>query len=191
MVARDSPGTGAIAFIGCLSGPVGVGPGKALAALRGCYRGSSEHILNRPLPVARQMVLQVAVRDIGQLTDFDRSWRPSPSPSPNPPPPARGCASRPVRPRTAAGPSTTTPTRLPHPPPTAVQCTWPEGFPPVGPCADREVRASDDKCAHGPAPRPSRGSPNPQCPSPSAGCGSCRRRSQGRASSSENSGLVW
>jgi len=30
--------------------------------------------MNRPVPLARKMVLQLAVRDIGQLTDIFERW---------------------------------------------------------------------------------------------------------------------
>jgi hypothetical protein len=37
-------------------------------ALRGRSRGSSEQVVKCPMPVARQILLQIAARDIGQLT---------------------------------------------------------------------------------------------------------------------------
>jgi len=37
--------------------------------LRVCSRGPG-NLMNRPVPLARKMVLQLAVRDIGQLTDI-------------------------------------------------------------------------------------------------------------------------
>ena len=62
---------GAIVFIGFLSGPVRAGPGERWS-LCGLRPGGSEQLLKCSVSVARQMVLQVAVRDIGQLTDFER-----------------------------------------------------------------------------------------------------------------------
>ena len=44
--------------------------GRALASLRGCARSRPGPTLTCPVPVARKMVLQVAYRDIGQLTDI-------------------------------------------------------------------------------------------------------------------------
>src|SRR5437016_7471880 len=52
---------GAIAFIGFLSGPVQAGPAGAVRPAR----------LLPALPVAPKMLLQLAVRDIGQLTDIE------------------------------------------------------------------------------------------------------------------------
>jgi hypothetical protein len=37
--------------------------------LRACSRGPG-HVMNRPVPLAKEIVLQVAVKDIGQLTDI-------------------------------------------------------------------------------------------------------------------------
>jgi len=45
--------------------PAGV---SRFRALRGRSRGSSEQVVKDPVPVARQILLQIAARDIGQLT---------------------------------------------------------------------------------------------------------------------------
>jgi hypothetical protein len=42
---------------------------ESAGTLRACSRGPG-HVMNRPVPLAREIVLQVAVKDIGQLTDI-------------------------------------------------------------------------------------------------------------------------
>jgi hypothetical protein len=59
-----------IAFTGFLNGPVRVGPGEPWPLCAAAPGEGPGDILNRPVPVAWKIVLQVAVRDIGQLTDF-------------------------------------------------------------------------------------------------------------------------
>jgi hypothetical protein len=44
---------------------------EALATPRARSQGGPEQIVQFPVPVALQIVLQIAVRDIGQLTDFE------------------------------------------------------------------------------------------------------------------------
>src|SRR5579864_3624481 len=46
---------------------------RVLVTPRGAHRERSEQRAQVPVPVARKMVLQVAVRDIGQLTDIRRA----------------------------------------------------------------------------------------------------------------------
>jgi hypothetical protein len=42
---------------------------ESVGTLRACSRGP-DNVMNRPVPLAREIVLQVAVKDIGQLTDI-------------------------------------------------------------------------------------------------------------------------
>jgi hypothetical protein len=61
---------GAIAFFGFVSGPVRVDPGERWPLCVAAPGERPSGILDCPVPVAWKIVLQVAVRDIGQLTDF-------------------------------------------------------------------------------------------------------------------------
>ena len=60
---------GAIVGIGFLNRQVGAAPPRGV--LRGCSRGRSEHVVTCPGPVAQQMLLQIAARDIRQLPDIE------------------------------------------------------------------------------------------------------------------------
>jgi hypothetical protein len=53
----------------CWSGPVGAGPVEHPHCVR-LLRGRGEQSLKFSLPVSAKMVLQIAVQDIGQLTDL-------------------------------------------------------------------------------------------------------------------------
>lgn len=55
-----------------LRGPIGSSVQRERAP-HGCSRGRSGQVASAPLPVAQQILLQVAARDIGQLTDIASS----------------------------------------------------------------------------------------------------------------------
>jgi hypothetical protein len=68
-------GTGAVRSDGPLPAIIGLTGGRlalvmeSAGTLRACSRGPG-NLMNRPVPLAREIVLQVAVKDIGQLTDI-------------------------------------------------------------------------------------------------------------------------
>jgi hypothetical protein len=77
-MARSSSatgGTGAVRSDGPFQRIIGLTGGRlalvleSAGTLRACSRGPG-NVVNRPVPLAREIVLQVAVKDIGQLTDI-------------------------------------------------------------------------------------------------------------------------
>jgi hypothetical protein len=58
------------------------GSEAALVILRGCYRAGPGKIPSCPVPVALKMLLQIAARNIGQLTDIEPSSPPLPRTTP-------------------------------------------------------------------------------------------------------------
>ena len=43
---------------------------RGSAGILGARSGGPDNVMNCPVPLARKIVLQIAVRDIGQLTDI-------------------------------------------------------------------------------------------------------------------------
>ena len=68
-------GTGAVRSDGPLPAIIGLTDGRlalvleSAGTLRACSRGPG-NVMTRPVPLARDIGLQVAVKDIGQLTDI-------------------------------------------------------------------------------------------------------------------------